>query len=118
MSKRENIIRALEEWTPLDISSDGFIEVDDLPPIDLIGLPLHFTFGGQKDEFMVLMIIASGDIPCPECKEVCDDCVIMKTKRKSDDAYCDIFTCKACGFSMSVAPDTILISKNVLEDME
>lgn len=120
MSKREReeIIKALGEWTTMDISPDGFIEIENLPPIDLIGLSLQFTFGGKDDEYMVLMVIASGDIPCPECKEMCEDCIIMKTKRKSDDAHCDIFTCKICGFSMSVAPDTVMISKNVLESIE
>ena len=100
--------RPLEEWTTRDISTDGFIEVEGLPRIDLVGLPVNFTFGGKRDEFVVLMVIDSGDIPCPECKVVCDDAIIMKTKRESDAAYCDIFTCKTCGFSMSVAPETVL----------
>jgi len=99
-------------WTSRDIlksiSGDGFIELEGLERIDLIGLPMSFKFGEKRDVFVVFMVIGSGDIPCPECKLVCDDSSIMKTNRESDDTHCDIFTCKKCGFAMSVAPETVL----------
>ena len=114
MSKRKQ-----EQASPSNITVDGFINIDGLPPIDLLGVPLDFRFkDAGRDEYTVLMVIASGAIPCPECKEVCDDCVIMKTKRKSDDIHCDIFTCKKCGFAMNEAPDTVMLSTKDWEDSE
>jgi|TARA_R110000824_G_scaffold140847_1_gene307111 hypothetical protein len=98
-----------------NITSDGFIQMEGMPPIDLLDLELDFKFGDSYDKFLVLMVMGSGNALCPECKEPCDDCIIMKTKRESDGEHCDIFVCKTCrDFSMSVQPHSVMISDSVI----
>ena len=51
-----------------EITSDGFIELDDLPPIDFIGHEWDFKFGeADWDKFLVLMVKSSSISPNAEC---------------------------------------------------
>ena len=94
----------------VDITKDGFLEIDDFEPVDVIGLELDFKFGKKFDKYFVHLVMCSGNAPCPQCQKVCDDCVIMKTERKTDGEYCDIFVCRDCGFSMSIQPTSVVLN--------
>ena len=93
------------------ITSDGFIEYDDLPPIDLIGNEWDFKFGeAEWDKFLILMVKSSNTSPNAECSDECTDGLIMKSVRKSDDCLCDLYICKRCdSISMALQPDTVLL---------
>ena len=94
-----------------EITADGFIELDDLPPIDFIGHEWDFKFGDADwDKFLVLMVKSSSISPNTECTDECDDGLIMKSKRKSDGRLCDLYICRQCNtVSMAEQPDTVLL---------
>ena len=93
-----------------EITSDGFIELDDLPHIDFIGHEWDFRFGeADWDKFLVLMVKSSSISPNAECMDACTDGLSMKSKRKSDGEYCDIYICRQCStVSMAEQPETVL----------
>ena len=94
-----------------EITSDGFIELDDLPPIDFIGHEWDFKFGeADWDKFLVLMVKSSSLSPNAECSEECTDGLIMKSVRKSDNNLCDLYICRRCDtVSMAEQPDRVLL---------
>jgi len=93
-----------------EITSDGFIELDDLPPIDLVGYEWDFEFVESGwDKYLIFMVKTSSNSPNFECIDACTDGLSMKSKRKSDGEYCDIYICRQCStVSMAEQSETVL----------